>query len=217
MLERRFEREGTDMATIIERSEEGLFGFGRGGLPGEIDEALRREGAIEELAIEIIDRWLEWAEDHRIRGGRRVADNQLPELATLASVLIRYHAKHQVAPTSIVAFALEHVLGLINPETDSPLPAAKVLERYGLPAVDKTEAFLRAARLDGEADATRSQLSERRLAKLVKVSRDTIKRWRTIPAYQRRRTAVGRLVPVTDKAYRTFRTGGRQVSKPSAN
>ncbi len=189
------------MRVVEDRSEEGLFGYGRQGLPGEIDLWLDRDGAVEDLAQEIIARWLEWAEQHHARGRRRSAEGQLSEIATLAAILVRYHAKHQKAPSSMVAFALEHVLGLINPKSGNPLPSPAVLKRFGLPVVDKLDKFLEASRLEGEADALGEVLSDRALAKRIGVSRDTVARWHDMPEYQRRRQTVSALKSVAAGVY----------------
>lgn len=194
------------MRTLEERSEDGLFGYGRGGLPGEFDLWLDQDGAVEDLAREIIARWLEWAETHYLRGRRRLADSQLPELATLASILVRYHAKHGKAPSFTVAFAIDHVLGLIIPKSGNPRPDRSVLRRVGLPVVEKVREFLDAARLDGEADAKGEVISERGLAKSLGVSRDTVGRWRNWPEYKRRREAVAALSTVSPSMYRRRRS-----------
>ena len=56
--------------------------------------------------------------------------------------------------------------------------------------INKIDAFLEAALLDGEADASGDTLSERWLAKHVGVSRATLRKWRGHQNYQSRRRFV---------------------------
>ena len=165
----------------------GLFGYGHRGLPGEIDDFLSRKGAVEDLARKIITSWRIWAEANQVRGHRRVADSQLNEIGTLASILIRFHVRNSLVPTDYVAHAIDHALGVVNAHS-KPLPHAKVLAMFDIPAVDEMESFLLASRLDGEADRKQRPKSVNALATECGVQRSTIRRWREMPQYVRRRS-----------------------------
>lgn len=178
------------MTNVRGRTGQGLFGYGRDGLPGEIDMTLSMPDGIEHLASEIVEKWNVWAETHGARGGRRLAEKQLAEISTLASILVRYHVRHNITPTHQVADALDCALGLVSPLSGQPIPSPVVLARFGIPVVDNVEAFMDAARLDGEADSQGKELSIRKLSQLTGVSRSTVARWRTEPAYASRRRFV---------------------------
>ncbi len=177
------------------RTGEGIFGYGHRGLPGEIDDALASEGAVEDLASEIKTRWYEWAERQHKQGGRRASEREFSELATLASALLRFHVRRGRVLSPSVADALDHVLGVVDPRSGQPRPNAKVLGRFGLPVVDDMDSFLGASLLDGEADAAGNPLSQSRLAAMVDKAPSTIRRWRAMPLYARRRKVVSQLSP----------------------
>lgn len=179
-----------------------IFGFGRDGLPGEINVVLSRDGEAERIAAEIINRWQEWAKQRNHRGRRRLADSQLPELATLAYCLVAHYRRERTSPPAIVLDALAYVLGLISPKTGRPIPTLSVLGRFGLPTgVRDVEAFMEAAKLDGEADASGQRLSVNGLAKQLNVTRATARKWRAHPDYIRRRHAVAKLAKIAKQAY----------------
>jgi hypothetical protein len=166
----------------------GLFGYGRG-LPGEIDVVLAREGAVEELAKEIQDKWLRLAQ-RKTKLRRDAAERLSSELGTLASILVWFHVRRGRAPSELVASAIDLALGVISPYSRQPVPSPLVLKRFGLPIVDDMVAFLEAAKLDGEADAAEQPLSQRKLAELVRKAPSTIRVWRQLPQYDSRRSYV---------------------------
>jgi hypothetical protein len=184
---------GWNMSNRRNTNGDGLFGYGYMGLPGEIDLALADEAACEQLAHEIITRWHEWAESRQLRTGRRAAERQFNEIATLASILIRHYVRRKLAPSPLAAHALEHALGLINPRSGQPVPSAAVVRRFGLPVIADMDSFLKAARLDGEADAAGEPLSQRRLAKALGKAESTVRAWRAMPQYIQRRVYAGNL------------------------
>lgn len=169
----------------------GLFGYGRGGLPGEIDMYLGREGAVDALADEIRAKWIKAT---RLKGvqSARTETRLLAEVSTLASILIWFHSRRKLAPTPKVAEAIDVALGVISPHSGKPIPSAIVLKRFGLPIVDDFVGFLEAARLDGNGDAAGMPLSQRELARLVGNAPSTIRRWREMPQYISRRKFVRR-------------------------
>jgi hypothetical protein len=178
-----------------------IFGFGEGGLPAEID-ALFKGGWADRIALEIID-GCQKAVDHRIVEGerrRRSASDRLAELNTLAYALIAWHAKFEKALPPIALTALAHVLGLISPSTGKPIASPTVMERLGLPAkIKKIDAFLEAARLDGEAEARGKILSIAELAASVGIERATLRSWRKTSRYQARKAIAGMAPSVYEK------------------
>ena len=125
--------------------------------------------------------------------------------------MICQFADRGISPPGEVLYALAHMLGLVSPVNGRPLPAAKLLKLIGLPSdVDRLDAFLRAAQLDGQAlqraqsttdhqtafDTADVLISARlfanqwalqvtRLSRLVGVSRPTIRSWRSKAEYRR--------------------------------
>jgi hypothetical protein len=160
------------------------------GLPQEVDIWLSRSGEVEAVANEIIDGGAS-AADRRFNADerrRQSANTRLAELNTLAYVLVAWHAKSGLPTPPIVLTALTHLLGLISVK-GRPSPATAVLKRLGLPtSMRKIETFLEAAKLDGEAQGAGTTLSVNALAKKTRIERATLRSWRTIAAYQRRKS-----------------------------
>lgn len=168
-----------------------LFGYGEAGLPGEIDILFAGDG-VDVIAQEVI---VECRREVQRRLGkdahaRRSADDRLAMVNTLAYALIAWHAKLGKPAPEIVLQALAEVLGLISPTGES-LAAATVRKRLGIPIVKKIGHFLEASRLDGEAEARGEKLPVDALARQVGVERATIRAWRQMPTYQRRRAIAG--------------------------
>lgn len=171
-----------------------LFGFGRDGLPSDVDLWIASNGGTDQIARDIIDACQQWREG-KVRGPYRISDKQLSPLRTKIFVLIQYHRKMGTIPSSEIMEALAYVLGLVSPKSLNPMPSAEVVREIGLPAVDDLDKFFEAAKLDGEADAAGSEWSVNQLAQLVKASRDSIVRWRGLQEYQQRRAFVKAVSP----------------------
>jgi len=187
-----------------------LFGFGRDSLPGDVHVLLSVPGEVEAIAQSIIDSWTKAA-------ARNARIDDGGEIATWAFILVEYHRALGKAPPQIVMEALARVLGLVGPKRREARPSSRVLARLGFPQVDKLSQFFLASALDGEADARgresvdrlamltggpvptprswvkvkgRLQLSVNWLAETAGVSNPTLREWRAMPVYQRRRAAV---------------------------
>ena len=111
----------------------------------------------------------------------------LPKLShherSLVFMLHAYCAHHgQPVPSELLWLTFEAL------ELREGEPAPVLEQVLGVPAgIDRMAEFFDASRLDGEADAGDRPLTVSALARLVSVSRDTIRRWRETPGYKSRR------------------------------
>jgi hypothetical protein len=176
-------------------SEFKLFGFGRAGLPDDVDFWLTQDGEVERLAREAI-RACTASGDRR----RRSPGDQW---ATIVFMLVAWHNKRKEQAPPVVLDALAHVLGLVSPDTGASTASTTVKGRIGLPTkveMWKLESYLLASRLDGEADASGGpKLNREVLGEELGVGARTLDGWRKQPEYKRRRAfvrALGSQVPV---------------------
>ena len=175
-----------------------FFGWGRGGLPGEFRSLLTSEdmsARIERGEDVRGPQTIDFAEDgvnrialrllKRLRDERERYPKLSHEIASWCYLLHAYCAAcGRPAPPSLLWLTFE-ALGLKERRPD---PA--IQKELGTPKVEKIDAFLQAAALDGEADACGTELSVNNLANLVGVERKTIRTWREDKSYISRRRFV---------------------------
>lgn len=159
-----------------------LFGFGRDGLPSDVDLYLAGEGKVEEVAQEIIEGCKAKAGLDRRRWGPSA------EHASLAYLLVAWHTKRKQPVPAVVVDALAYALGQVNPSTGESLLAPEVRARVGLPAALNAVSqslWLYAAQIDGIADAAGGGRIDRDiLGAVLEVSSRTIDAWRQQPKYK---------------------------------
>lgn len=195
-----------------------LFRDTRDGIPPEVDEWLgqpvqRKDGItaiepseyVEQAALEILD------DLSRHPNSRAQVNAEI-------FIIVAWHNKHHLPLSPLVLKALARALDLTK-DDGTAVVTETVLERFGYPRVRELEAFLIASRLDGEADAEGETLSLKGLQRRVreelgldpdpepedagrsKPSRDTLKRFRAMPEYQRRRETTAGLARIHARAY----------------
>lgn len=166
-------------------AEFSLFGYGYGGVPGEVSLWLHQPGEVERLACEAIAAC-------QVAANRR-RRNPGDQWATLLFLMVAWHNKENLTIPPIVLEALANVMGLVSYETMQPSPSKKVVAKLGLPAQLERwnmHKFLDAAKLDGEADAAGMKLSAKAMAPALLVDERSIREWRKLDAYEARRKFV---------------------------
>lgn len=176
-----------------------LFGWGRVGVPGEFDSFMfsiemtaRMEAGedvsrptrvvFSEVAVEAIaNRVL--ADVRRDREQFKQAKGHPPKLtneaATWTYMLLAYCTLWRKPPPPALMWLLFETLGLREGH-----PAPEVARTINvIEGVDKIDAFRAASMIDGEADAADVALSLSELSRRVGVSRQTLRRWRTMQEY----------------------------------
>ncbi|MBP1297456.1 hypothetical protein [Bradyrhizobium elkanii] len=174
-----------------------LFCWGYDGVPGEFHGYINSlsedgdTGEYKETGVTACAKQLRASLSER-RKPFIVDKKKLPRLTPLEQnfiyMLHAYCAYHrQPAPPELLWLTFE-ALGLKVGE-----PALEFHKVIGIKLntkIEDMEAFHTAALLDGKADAAGRSLPVLKLAKLIGVERETIRRWREEPAYKDRRKFV---------------------------
>lgn len=209
---------------MVARDLPRLFPWGRDGIPPEIEAVIRGEEInarldrgepmpegprpveFAALGVEIVaERTREhlWA----TRDSPKPVDwPKVPhEIRTWCAALHAYCAKWaRPAPPALMRLTFD-VLGIRQGQ-----PSDEVLEEIGAPVgVDNFDQFLAAALLDGEADARGDPLSASALARATGASRTTLRRWRRLPQYVRRRAFIAWQTKNSSEIWGLRRKGGR--------
>lgn len=181
-----------------------LFGWGRGGVPGEIasyiagietaarlergetfQDGIRDVSGFQALGVSILAEM--FLDDLRgWKDAMRSAKGNLPklrhEIACWTYILLAYCTNRKAPPPPSLLWLVFESFDL---HEGKPAPEFK---RIGVHSnVQNMEAFLSASNLDGAADAAGQKISVMGLSRRVGVMPATIRRWREMPEYKRRR------------------------------
>lgn len=197
------------MTSSDEPDSPSLFGYGRGGVPGEFRDyitsrdiealhargeavALPRPGGFRKAGVcAIASDLLEQLAQLRARRasagpGRTSYETNGKATHDIRCQLYLLHAYcahwRQAAPEELLKLTFEVM------ELSEQRPSKDISQLTGteMHQVENVAAFLEASALDGEADAAGREISVSELAREVGVTRPTVRKWRLMDSYRRR-------------------------------